>query len=86
MAEEQKTEIVEENLEIDKKDKADKEKEESREFKPDWSNPFMSPYGKPIICSTKIRVASNQRCHSRRSCSKEEAAEKEKERTPRDRK
>ena len=45
----QQTEIVEENLEIDKKDKADKEKEESREFKPDWSNPFMSPYGKPII-------------------------------------
>ena len=45
----QQTEIVEENLEIDKNDKADKEKEESREFKPNWSNPFMSPYGKPII-------------------------------------
>ena len=25
------------------------EKEESSKFKPNWSNPFMSPYGKPII-------------------------------------
>ena len=45
----QQTEIAEENLEINNINKTDKKKEESREYKPDWSNPFMSPYGKPII-------------------------------------
>lgn len=45
----QQTEIVEETIDANKKNKADKEKEESKEFKPDWSKPFMSPYGKPII-------------------------------------
>ncbi len=45
----QQTELVEETIDVNKKDKADKEKKESKEFKPDWSKPFMSPYGKPII-------------------------------------
>tara|TARA_B100000767_G_scaffold77862_1_gene74553 strand:+ start:4133 stop:5026 length:894 start_codon:yes stop_codon:yes gene_type:complete len=45
----QQTEIVEETIDANKKNKADKEKEERRKFKPDWSKPFMSPYGKPII-------------------------------------
>jgi len=45
----QQTEIIEETIDVNKKNKADKEKEESREYKPDWSKPFMSPYGKPII-------------------------------------
>jgi outer membrane protein OmpA-like peptidoglycan-associated protein len=45
----QQTELVEETIDVNKKDKANKEKKESKEFKPDWSKPFMSPYGKPII-------------------------------------
>jgi outer membrane protein OmpA-like peptidoglycan-associated protein len=28
---------------------AKEDKEETSKFKPNWSNPFMSPYGKPII-------------------------------------
>ena len=33
----QQTELVEETIDVNKKDKADKEKEESKVFKPDWS-------------------------------------------------
>lgn len=40
------------NIEIDDNNNSlnnSDEQEEKYEYKPDWSNPFMSPYGKPII-------------------------------------
>ena len=50
----QKSELKEEdskNIENSsvKENEETEEKEESSKFKPNWSNPFMSPYGKPII-------------------------------------
>jgi outer membrane protein OmpA-like peptidoglycan-associated protein len=49
----EKAEIPEDNINIDSSaqvvDNTPSEEEKKDEYKPNWSNPFMSPYGKPII-------------------------------------